>query len=119
MAFCALGRVLPTALYEVDCLWAFDLVDDFGLNASASDHRCTDCAANHQNFVELNHLASISCQLFDAKHITGLYPILLAAGFHYRKHLRFLCFFAPFGPHLGVLAKATSDSAPECTDVLH
>jgi hypothetical protein len=44
---------------------------------------------------------------------------LLAAGFHYRKHLRFLCFFAPFGPHLGVLAKATSDSAPECTDVLH
>ena len=77
------------------------------------------CMANHQNFVKLNHLASISCQLFDAKHITGLYPILLAAGFHYRKHLRFLCFFTPFGPQLGVLANATSDSAPECTDVLH
>ena len=119
VALCPLGRVLPAALDEVDCFWTFDLVDDFGLNAGACDHRCTDCAANHQYFVKLNHLASIGCQLFDAQNITGLYSILLAAGFHYRKHLRFLCFFAPFGPHSGVLAKATSDSASEFTDVLH
>jgi hypothetical protein len=111
--------VLPTALYEVDRFWAFDLVNNFGLNTGACNHWCTNCAANHQNFVKLNHLASIGCQLFDAQHIAGLYPVLLAAGFHYRKHLRFLFFFAPFGPRLGVLAKATSDSASDFTDVLH
>ena len=101
MAFCALGRVLPTTLNKVNCFWAFDLVDDFRLDASSLDHWCTNSAANHQNFVELDHIAGISCQLLNAQNITGLYPILLAAGFHYRKHLRFLCFFALFGPQFG------------------
>ena len=101
MAFCTLRRMLTTTLNEVYCFWPFDLVDDFSLNAGARDHRHTNSAAYHQNFIELYHVTSISCQLLNAQNITGLYPILLAAGFHYRKHLRFLYFFAPFGPPFG------------------
>ena len=72
MAFGALGRVLPAALDEVDDLFAFDLVNDFGLNASVLDQWCANLwlvATQHQHFVELNFVTGVGRNTFHPKHI--------------------------------------------------
>src|SRR6056297_3786398 len=121
----ALGAVLTAALDEIDDLVALDLVDHLGLHGRAIDERRADhrlVAAKHQDLVELNFLTGIGCQLLNAQHVAGLHLVLLATGFHNRKHLHFL--FAcrvlwsrfPDVPGPAPLAKTTSNSAPLMDD---
>jgi hypothetical protein len=115
VALGALRAVLTTTLDVVDRLFAFDLVDHFGNNASASHHRHAEgdgFAANHQNLVELDLVTSIGGQLFNAQNVTRLHFVLLATGLEDRKHgLSFLVsascgprcrvLVGPFGPAFG------------------
>ena len=103
MALGALGRVLPATLDEVNDFLAFDLVDDFGLNASVFDHGRADLrvvTAQHQHFVELNSLTSGGRNTFHAQHIARLYFILLTACFQDRKHRSSFASSASVGPRL-------------------
>jgi hypothetical protein len=82
--------VLPAALYEVDGLVAFDLVDHFGLNTSVCHKRRANVVANHQNFVELNSFASFRSDFLDTQYIARFDSVLFATGFENRKHIVFL-----------------------------
>ena len=75
VAFAALGRMFPAALFERDGFLAFDLRHNLSLNAGAFNAGCANgwgaVAADHQNFVKLNSGAFFSSQFFDAQHVIG------------------------------------------------
>jgi hypothetical protein len=116
VAFGALAGVFPATLHIVDQLFAFDLLDHFGLNRSTGNHWRTDgygFAANHQNFVELDLIASNSRKLFYAQNVTRLHLVLLAASLEDRVHGSFLLLLRIlWPPFLGVSGFPASDSAP-------
>jgi hypothetical protein len=97
VAFGALAGMLTTTLYIVDDLRAFDLLDHFGLNGSTRNQRRANgqlVAANHQNFIELDFVASNAIKLFHTKDIPRLNLVLLAACLEDREHQTFL-FISP------------------------
>src|SRR5690606_24756192 len=94
VAFGALRGVLAAALDEVDGLRAFDLVDHFGLDCGACHEGHADGAVHHQDFVELDFLASDGIKLFHAQNVTRLHFILLAACFQDRKGHSLFSFIA-------------------------
>ena len=114
MTFGTLGRVLPATLDEVDNLFAFDLVNDFGLNACIFNHRRAEhgaIAAQHQHFVKLDCFASIGRNTFNPQHIAGLYFVLLAACLDDRKHASSFSVIRVLWPPVGVVEWPSSQSA--------
>ncbi len=91
-------RVLATALVEGDDLVGLDRVDDLGHHAGTRNHGRADGAADHQHVAEQDLVAGFGRQLFDAQHVTGFNPVLLAARLEDCEHSRLLSLPRPVAP---------------------
>ena len=86
MATGTLRRMLPPALVVGDDLVGLDRIDHLGLHGGIGHQRRADGAADHEDVVELDLLASVGGNLFNPQDVARRNAVLLAAGLQDRKH---------------------------------